>query len=188
MRIIILAFDLIFFNIGVSFSQVPSDTLAKKISLNSKLEISLVQNGQVYFTDSDFIFYSPSTYVLGLSKKGIDRWNSYIPHDKVSNGKYMCPKLGKHMGKQFVLKIDGNEIYRGIFYSRLSSTIMSSITIEDIIMQKDSLNNLVQIGLNINTSHPISDLRNDKRVAEFFRFKDKLKAAREEKTKSGGKK
>ena len=179
---------MLFCNIGISSSQVPSDTLEKKINPSSKLEISLVQNGQVYFTDSDFVFYSPSTYELGLSKKGIDRWNSYIPHDKVSNGKYMYPKLGKHIGKQFVLKIDGNEIYRGIFYSKLSSTITSSITIEDIIMQKDSLNNLIQIGLNINTSHPISDLRNDKRVVEFFKIKGKLKAAREEKTKTGGKK
>ena len=146
-----------------------NNTLSE-ISADSRLSIVLVENNETYFTDSDFEGYMPSSCEMLLNAEGIRKWNSYIPYN--SNFSPPIPVPGNHYQKEFVVKIDTTEIYRGVFTSLLSSTIFNSIVITDIIMEKDSSDNRFQIEY-YGDNH-VTDSRNDERVLEFFRLKEKL--------------
>jgi hypothetical protein len=142
-----------------------------EITIESVLAIALLETNEICFTDSDFEGYSSVSHEISLNKEGIIKWNSYLRYDST----FVPPisVLGRLYKKEFVLRIDNTEIYKGIFYSGVSSAISNGIIITDILIKKDSTNNRIQIDFGSNTANVI-DNRNDPRIIELFKIKNKL--------------
>ena len=146
--------------------------ISTDVNSNSTLSIVLVETNETYFTDSDFAGYLSLSCEMVLNNTGIKKWNSYIKYDSTFNPP--IPKFGNHYQKEFAVRIDDRDIYHGIFTSELSSTIFNSIIIKDIIMEKDSINNTFQIGIQSAGGETVTDSRNDPRIIRFFQMKNKL--------------
>jgi hypothetical protein len=105
------------------------------------------------------------THAIELNEEGIEKWNSYMTYETI-------PKLKDTLYKRdFVLKIEGEEIYRGKFYSMLSSSTYDGIAIIDALFELDDDRNEIWIcsgyppGL---YPDPEQDPRNDLKVISFL--------------------
>ncbi len=140
---------------------------------NDKTEfgIYLADSGELVLSEKHIKAYYPDAHTLELNEQGIEKWNSYLTYTTI-------PKLDQCLFlKDFVLKIKGDEIYRGKFYSAVSSISYSGIVIMDALFKLDSTNSTIWI----KNSYPGSfsenqdDPRNDLRIIEFFEKKGLLK-------------
>jgi hypothetical protein len=79
------------------------------------------------------------THAIELNQAGIEKWNSYMTYEGI-------PKLKDTLfGRDFVLKIKGKEIYRGKFYSGVSSTSYDGVVILDVLHKLNEENNEIFI-------------------------------------------
>lgn len=81
--------------------------------------IYLVENGKIVLSDEHIKYYNKNTPEIELNEKGIKRWESYIPYDTSLDPP--IPKLGGLYKKDFAVRLNGKEIYRGKFWSMASS-------------------------------------------------------------------
>ena len=105
------------------------------------------------------------THAIELNEEGIEKWNSYMTYETT-------PQLKDTLYKQdFVLKIEGEEIYRGKFYSMLSSSTYEGVVIIDALVELGDDRNEIWIcsgyppGLYPN---PEQDSRNNHQVIDFL--------------------
>lgn len=110
--------------------------------------IYLVDSGELVLSEQhikayrrEMYFYvdDTETHVIELNEEGISRWNSYMTYESI-------PKLNETLYKKdFVLKIEGEEIYRGQFYSMVSSMSYDGVVIMDALVRLDNDNNAIRI-------------------------------------------
>lgn len=93
--------------------------------------IYLVENGEIVLSDEHIKYYNKNTHEIELNEKGIKRWESYIPYDTSFDPP--IPKLGGLYTKDFAVKLNGKEIYRGKFWSMASSMSCPEIVILDVL-------------------------------------------------------
>lgn len=95
------------------------------------LAIVLVDTGEVLLTDAHLEAYDWDTHRLHLAPSGVDRWESFAVWDSTRTPPVR--KLGTLTGREFSLRIDGIEMYRGHCWSWAMSMLRSGVLLYDTI-------------------------------------------------------
>jgi hypothetical protein len=134
---------------------------------HSTFGIYLVDTGELVLSDQDMAAYVRATHEIKLNESGIAKWNSQIQCSRLPGGLYQ---------KDFAVRIDGKEIYRGTFWSGYSSQSHAGVVL-DIAFRLDSTHNTIQIryGYPVPLRGDKDDPRNNPEIFEFFAKKGLLK-------------
>jgi hypothetical protein len=89
--------------------------------------IFLADGNRMLISDKHIKAYKGRTHEIELNAEGIKKWKSSTEYNETGNLSESA-LWGLHQ-KVFVIKIDGNEIYRGKFWAGFSSATYSGITI-----------------------------------------------------------
>ena len=101
--------------------------------------IVLVDSGEVVLSERHIKAYHGDTHEIELNEEGIEKWNSYLTYETI-------PKLDKCLfSREFALEIEGEEVYRGKFYSAVSSMSYPGVVIMEALIKLDSSNNTIWI-------------------------------------------
>jgi tmRNA-binding protein len=99
----------------------------------SEQHIKAYRRGMHFYVDDT------ETHVIELNEEGIEKWNSFMTYESI-------PKLNETLYKRdFVLKIEGEEIYRGKFHSMMSSMSYDGVVIMDALIKLDNDLNYIRI-------------------------------------------
>jgi hypothetical protein len=148
-----------------------------KIRANAESEsetgfgIFLEENNELILSDKHLKSYDKDTHEIELNVEGIKKWNSYRSYGELADPP--VPKLWDLDAKKFIVKVNGKEIYRGKFWSRLSSAICSEIVILDTA-------GALEDKIDIDYGYPLpsntgKDFRNNPEVIGYFRKHGLLK-------------
>jgi hypothetical protein len=145
-------------------------------SATSTFGIYLAETGDLLLSDEDVAAYVRATHKIELNASGIKKWNSYIAY----NNSYDPPipvLTGGLYQKEFVVRIDDKEYYRGKFWSIVSSQSSTGVVILDAVMPCDSVHNTIQIqyGYPVRLGGSKDDPRNNQEIFDFFGKLGKLK-------------
>jgi hypothetical protein len=150
------------------------------IALSNKAAISVfgiyrVDTNDLLLSDQDMAAYIQATHKIELNASGIEKWNSYIPYDHSYNPPIPVLAGGLYQ-KDFAVRIDDQEYYRGKFWSVASSVNYAGVVILDVIMPCDSVHDTIHIqyGYPAATSSK-GDPRNNQEIFDFFAKQGKLK-------------
>ena len=91
--------------------------------------ITLLESGEPILTDEHIAAYIWDEHRIILTPKGVGRWESFIEFDKSQDPP--IPKLGGLTMKEFVVTVNGVEMYRGHFWSMLSSLLKPGVLLYD---------------------------------------------------------
>jgi hypothetical protein len=101
--------------------------------------IYLADSGELVLSERDIKAFHRADSTFELNGNGIKKWNSYLIYQTV-------PKLADSLfSRDFVLKIEGQEICRGKFWSSASSASYSGVVILDALFKLDSSHNILRI-------------------------------------------
>lgn len=101
--------------------------------------IYLADSGELVLSEGDIKAFNKADNTFELNENGIKRWNSYLNYRTI-------PKLEDSLfSRDFVMKIEGQEICRGKFWSSASSASYSGVVILDALFKLDSSHNILQI-------------------------------------------
>lgn len=124
--------------------------------------IFLVDSGELVLSEQHIKVYHKNTHEIELNEEGIEKWNSYLPYETI-------PQLGGLFAKDFLITIEGTEVYRGKFYSAASSTSYPGVIILDTLFALDSKNNTIKIEFWYpGPLSPEEDPRNSSAAISFF--------------------
>lgn len=124
--------------------------------------IFLVDSGELVLSEQHIKAYHKDTHEIELNEEGIEKWNSYLTYETF-------PKLGGLFSKDFLITIEGTEVYRGKFCSMASSLSYPGVIILDTLLALDSKNNTIRIEFGYPwPSSPEEDPRNSSDVIYFF--------------------
>jgi len=91
----------------------------------SEFGVYLADTGELVISERDIRSFDGEQMALELTENGIKRWNAFAPDGIV-------PKLTDSLhSRDFVMKIEGEELYRGKFWSLVSSQMYTGIIISD---------------------------------------------------------
>lgn len=91
--------------------------------------ISLLESGEPVLTDEHIATYVWEAHRIVLTPKGVARWESFAKFDRSVDPP--IPKLGELTKKEFVVTLDGSEMYRGHFWSMALSLLKSGVLLYD---------------------------------------------------------
>jgi hypothetical protein len=133
--------------------------------------VFLLDSDELILSDQHIKAYHKDTHQIELNEDGIQKWNSYMTYKTI-------PKLADSLySKDFVLKIEGKEIYRGKFSSYASSESYTEVVILDALVKLDENNNTIWI--QYDRVWPIDsyeeDPRNSHEIISFFEKQGLLK-------------
>ena len=101
--------------------------------------IYLADSGEQVLSLEHIKAYHSLDRSLELNAKGIEKWNSFHTYATI-------PKLAQGLyQRDFILKINGNEVCRGQFYSLVSSATYNGVVILDSIIKLDSEHNAIKL-------------------------------------------
>jgi hypothetical protein len=101
--------------------------------------IYLVDSGELVLSERDIKAFHSADNTFELNENGIKKWNSHLTSKTE-------PKLADSLfSRDFVLKIEGQEICRGKFWSMVSSASYSGVVILDALFELDSSHNIIWI-------------------------------------------
>ena len=120
----------------------------------------LADTGEILFSGEDVAVYHSGYGTLELKDAGMQKWNSYFNYESV-------PQSSRGLfNKEFILKIDGDEVCRGKIWSNLSSQSYSGVAILDGMIKLNNAYNSVWI----RSSYPGNDPPGDKISSEISRY------------------
>jgi hypothetical protein len=126
--------------------------------------IYLVDTEEILLDGGDVVAFHADGGFLKLSGVGIEKWNSHLSHQGV-------PKLEDSLfGREFIIKIDGEELCRGVFWSDVSSYAFSGIVILDALIRMDADNNALSLRLDYPVGKPLPSDISLKLVRYFDRL------------------
>ena len=124
--------------------------------------IYLADSGEIVLSLEQIKAYHSLDYSLELTPQGIEKWNSFRTSATV-------PKLAQSLyQRDFMLKIDGNEVCRGKFYSLVSSASYNGVVILDSIIKLDNEYNAIKIDFGY--AWPFPSFEESRITAELERF------------------
>ena len=132
--------------------------------------IYLADSHELVLSDEHIGAYYWDSHTIELNEAGIEKWNSYVTIVDI-------PRLdAKFYREDFVVKIEGEEIYRGKFTSFISSTLPQGVVISDASIILEEHSDTIKIGY----SQPMSpdaeaDPRESQVVLEYLESQDLLK-------------
>jgi len=135
-----------------------------------KFGIFLSETGELVLSEEHIEACNAETHEIELNQRGIEKWNSYMTYESI-------PKLAETLyNKDFVVRMDDDDVYVGKFWSMVSSSIPDCITITESLMKLDDMHNTIQIRLDFGSqSANDKDPRNDPKILIFFRERGLLK-------------
>ena len=101
----------------------------------SELGIYLTDTGELVLCESDISSFDSEHMFLELNKNGIKRWNSFAPTG-------IAPKLADTLhARDFVFKLEGEELFEGKFWSLASSQMHVGPVIEGSLFEMNEAGN-----------------------------------------------
>ena len=98
------------------------------LSSPGEFGIYLVENGELIISDRDIISYNKTRHEIKLTKGGIERLKALDLYQR-----------------NFVIKLNGIEMYEGAFWSNLSSRIYEGVVILDIHLIQEEVTDSITI-------------------------------------------
>ncbi len=98
----------------------------------NNFEIRLADSDELVLSQEHVKAYYPAEHAIELNESGIEKWNSfqtYTAEPKLAQSLYL---------KDFVLKINGTDAARGVFYSMASSSSYRGLAIVEALGRLDS--------------------------------------------------
>ncbi len=132
--------------------------------------IYLVDNGELVLSERDIKAFHSADNTFELNESGIKKWNSHLTSKTE-------PKLADTLfSRDFVLKIEGQEICSGKFWSMVSSASYSGVVILDALFKLDSSHNTIwiQSGYPGSNMHSL-DATSSSELIRFFETRNLLK-------------
>jgi len=124
--------------------------------------IYLVDSDEIVLSQEHLKAYHSLDTSFELNAQGIEKWNSFHTYQAE-------PKLAQSLyQRDFILKIDGNEVCRGKFYSMVSSASYNGVVIMDSIMKLEGDRNVIGIYFGYVQSIPASEETRIKTEFEDF--------------------
>ncbi len=133
----------------------------------------MLDSGEVVLTDEHIEAYVWDEHRIVLTPKGIERWQSFINFDNSQDPP--IPKLGKLLMKEFVVTLNGVEMYRGHFWSMASSLMKPGVLLYDTLGWPRGEVRMSFTRLN---GTPEEDPRARPEIEAYFRRQGKLKDGR----------
>lgn len=131
--------------------------------------IYLADSGEMLLSENDITDYDSDNNILELNENGINKWNSHIRYAGT-------PKLADTLfQRDFVLKIEGQEICRGKFWSNLSSGMYPGVVILDAWSKLEKSNNILWIQSSYPGSRGVLDPAIVLKLEDFFKKHNLLK-------------
>jgi hypothetical protein len=93
--------------------------------------ISLTESGERILADEHIAAYVWDEHRILLSPRGVERWESFVEFDKSQDPPIR--KMGGLTTKEFVVTLNGVQMYRGHFSSMVSSLANSGVLLYDTL-------------------------------------------------------
>jgi hypothetical protein len=124
MMLIIL---IIFSTLGIACSKDNQD---------ESFGIYFADTGELALSREHIEAYYSTDHCLELNAKGIKQWNSLHTYTRYHT---YSPEISWDLhGREFIIKIEGQEIVRGTFVSAVSSMMFEGVTIFDLLSPLDN--------------------------------------------------
>lgn len=142
--------------------------------------IYLVDTGELVLSDIHIKAYrrnvhlteaEEDTHEIELNEAGIKQWNSYLTYEGI-------PKLKDTLyQRDFVVRVNGEDIYKGRFYSMLSSMSYDGVVIMDTVTKLNEEHKMIYICYGYPTSSFASgnDPRNSPVILDYLNSHGLLK-------------
>ena len=98
------------------------------LSSSGEFGIYLIENGEPIISDREILSYNKSNHEIKLSKEGIEKFKALDLYKK-----------------NFLIQLNGIEIYEGAFWSYLSSSIREGVVILDIHLIQEGVTDCITI-------------------------------------------
>ena len=98
------------------------------LSSSGEFGLYLVENGELIVSDRDILSYNKTNHEIKLTKGGVERFQGLDLYQRT-----------------FVIKLKGEEMYEGAFWSYLSSRIYEGVVLLDIILIQDDVTDSLTI-------------------------------------------
>jgi hypothetical protein len=133
--------------------------------------IYLIDSGEMVLSLEHIKAYHSLDCSLELNAEGIEKWNSFQTSTTV-------PKLSQSLyQRDFILKINNQEVCRGKFYSLVSSASYDGVVILDSIVKLDDEHSSIKIDFGYAVSIPASEENHvTSELESFFSSKHMLVA------------
>jgi hypothetical protein len=138
------------------------------------LAIVLVDTGEILLTDAHLEAYDWDTHRLLLAPSGVDRWESFAVWDTTHTPPVR--KLGALTGREFSLRIDGIEMYRGHCWSLAMSMMRSGVLLYDTIGAAPDRS--LRLGFERLVDETAADPRGRPEIEACLRTRGKLRSGR----------
>jgi hypothetical protein len=123
--------------------------------------ISLAATGEVILSGDDIVAFHSDNNTLELNAAGIQKWNSHLTYSDI-------PKLNQSLfGQDFILKIKGQEVCQGKFWSWASSSGYAGVKIYESLFKLDSSQNLIWISAGFGGGEKLNPVISAE-IANFF--------------------
>jgi len=139
-------------------------------SSESVFGIYRLDTGELVLSDRDMVGYVAATHEIELNESGVEKWNSYT-----AEGQWYAPD-GLYQ-KDFAVRIDDRELYRGRFWS-----VFSLQSVEGVVILETTVPRFGALGtIRIDYGYPgplddgAGDPRSDPAILDFFAQKGTLK-------------
>ena len=96
--------------------------------------IYLAKNGELVLSEEHIASYDAAEHDLELNARGIEKWNSYRQDNRSTLYR-----------QEFIMRVNGREICRGVFTSMISSMLDQGVTIWDTILPLDGQHNKLAV-------------------------------------------
>jgi hypothetical protein len=135
--------------------------------------IALLESGELILTDEHIAAYIWDEHRILLTPKGGERWESFVKFDNSQDPPIR--KLGRLTTKEFVVTLNGVEMYRGHFSSMVSSLMHRGVVLYDTLGVPRGE---VRMGFTRLDGTPENDPRGRPEIEAYFRKQGKLKSVR----------
>jgi hypothetical protein len=135
--------------------------------------ISLSESGELILADEHIATYVWDEHRIVLTQGGLERWESFVEFDTSQDPPIR--KLGRLTTKEFVVTLNGVEMYRGHFWSMASSLMKSGVLLYDTL---GAPRGEVWMSFARSNGTPAEDPRAQPEVEAYFRKQGKLKEGR----------
>lgn len=135
----------------------------------STFGIYRLDTGALVLSDEDIAAYVGDTHEIELNASGVAKWNSYT-----ADGRWYKPE-GLYQ-KDFAVRLDDKEFYRGKFWSAVSSQSYDGVVILEMAFPREGALGTVQIeyGYPGAWGDPADDPRDNPEILGFFAKKGLL--------------
>jgi hypothetical protein len=134
--------------------------------------LGIYQGQNLIISEKDIISYNKTSHVIKLTEDGLRVMRSKVLYEEV-NGE-LVPQLDGLYLKAFSVRLDGQEIYSGTFWSSASSQSNSGIVLLDVLTILSDDHITISAGYPGPANYKGVDPRNNTKIMQYLKEKNKL--------------